>query len=73
MNPQKLNLMHCHITKQSVYLGGNYNPLLFVKVLLTTLWGSGFEETTKTLDTLIYVLYLIRLLPTGTCDIKVWK
>jgi len=73
MNHQKLNLIGCHITKQSVYLRGDYSPLLYVKVLLRTLWGRGFEETAKILDTLIYVLYPIRLLPTDTHDIKVWK
>jgi hypothetical protein len=54
-------------------LRGNYNPLLYVNVLLRTQWGSGFKETAKTLDTLIYVLYPIRLLPTDTRDIKAWK
>jgi len=49
VNHQKLNLMGCHITKQSVYLRGNYSPLLYVKVLLRTLWGSGFKETEKNL------------------------
>ena len=73
VNLQELNLMHCHITKQSIYLRGDYNPLLHVNVLLRTQWGSGFKETTKTLDTLIYVLYPIRLLPTDTRDTKVWK
>lgn len=73
MNLQKLNLMCCHITKQSIYLIGDYNPLLYVNVLLRIYWGSGFKETAKTLDTLIYVLYLIRLLPTDTHDIKAWK
>jgi hypothetical protein len=73
MNLQKLNLMHCHITKQSIYLRGDYNPLLHVNILLGTQWGSGFKETAKTLDTLIYVLYLTRPLPTDTRDIKVWK
>jgi hypothetical protein len=61
MNHQKLNLMGCHIIKQSVYLRGEYSPLLYVKALLRTPWGIGFEETAKTLDTLMYVLYPIRL------------
>lgn len=73
MNLQKLNLMCCHIIKQSFNLRGDYIPLLYVKILLRTLWGSGFEETAKTLDTLIYVVYPIRLLPTDNCEIKVWK
>jgi hypothetical protein len=73
MNLQQLNLMCGHITKQSVYLRGDYNPLLYVKVLLKTLWGSGFKETAKILNTLIYVLYPNRFVPTDTRDIKVWK
>lgn len=73
MNLQKLNSMHCHVIQQSTALRGDYNPLLYFKVLLRIFWGSEFEERTTTLDTLIDVLHPIRTLPTDTRDIEVWK